>query len=490
MSLDPNFPGKIAEEWTRRPHTARRLSPLAVGVAAALLALLPLLWIRGFTVDDALISARVAAHLRAGLGYRFNATGPAVDAVTPLGWAYVLAPFAAGGPLAALAAARWIGALAWLAAAFWLGFAVAKLQGSVFRLSPLLLLAVCAPLAAWSVAGMETGLVVALATFALVRSPWALLPAGLAAAWRPELIPWALVLVVGTGFAARRSVQRVLGAAALVLLPAFGVAVVRQLAFGHAAPLAVQAKPSDLSHGLRYAWGALAFTGPPLLLIAPWAWRRIGGHERAIAIAGAVHVVSLWLAGGDWMALYRLMVPVLPGLLLVGAAIAAVARPWATALRLAAALGVSLAVLLTIGKVARRVGPNRMALIEAAAAPLAGGRHVASLDVGWVGAATPAEVDDLAGVTDPRVAALPGGHTTKRIPRGWLAHRKVDRLVLLLAPGARLALPWWRSRFDRGVEERVARMAGDRYRVRARIPLGGTRESYLILDLRKHDPTR
>lgn len=482
MSVDPNFSGQIAEEWTGRQHTAR---PLAIGAAAALLALLPLLWIRGFTVDDALITARVAAHLHAGLGYRFNATGPPVDAVTPLGWAYALSPFAGGGPLAALSAARWMGALCWLAAAGWLGAEVARLRGSPLRFSPLLVLAVCAPLAAWSVAGMETGVVVGLATLALVRSPWAVLPAGLAAAWRPELLPWALVLVVGTGLAARRSIQRVLGLAALVLLPALIVAVTRELAFGHPAPLAVFAKPSDLSHGLRYAWGALAFTGPPLLLLAPWSLRRIGGHERAIAAACAVHVVSLLLAGGDWMALYRLMVPVLPGLLLVGAAIAGVARPWATALRLVAALGVSLVVLFAIGRVARRVGPNRMALIEAAAAPLAGGRHVASLDVGWVGAATRAEVEDLSGVTDPRVAVLPGGHTTKRIPDGWLEARQVDRLVLLLAPGEKPALPWWHSRFDRGVEQRVARQAGDRYAVLTRIPLGGTRQSYLILQLKK-----
>lgn len=483
--MNLNFSGQIAEEWTRAPHTARRLPQLGAGVAAALLALLPLWWLRGFTVDDALISARVAAHLHAGLGYRFNAGGPAVDAVTPLGWAYVLAPFAGGGPLAALTAARWLGALCWLAAAAWLGARVARLPGSRLRFAPLLVLAVCAPLAAWSVAGMETGVVVALATLALARTPWAVLPAGLAAAWRPELLPWALVLVVGTGLAARRSIQRVLALSALALLPALLVAVARQVAFGHTAPLAVFAKPSDLSHGLRYAWGAAAFTGPPLLLIAPWSWRRIGGHERAIGVAGAVHVVSLLLAGGDWMALYRLMVPVLPGLVLVGAAIAGVSRPWATALRLAAALGVSLAVLVGIGGVARRVGPNRLALIEAAAAPLAHGHHVASLDVGWVGATTPAEVEDLAGVTDPRVALLPGGHTTKRIPDGWLEARHVDRLVLLLAPGAEPAVPWWNSRFDRGVERRVARQAGDRYHVLARIPLGGTRQSYLILQLNK-----
>ena len=47
--------------------------------------------------------------------------GPIVDAVTPLGFAWLLAPFAKHGPLVALAYARVLGASAWLAAAAWLG---------------------------------------------------------------------------------------------------------------------------------------------------------------------------------------------------------------------------------------------------------------------------------------------------------------------------------------------------------------------------------
>ena len=68
-------------------------------------------------VDDALISARYAAHLWAGHGYRFNVAGPVTDGVTPLGWAVVLAPLSRGDVLTAFAAAKWLGLAAWLCGA-------------------------------------------------------------------------------------------------------------------------------------------------------------------------------------------------------------------------------------------------------------------------------------------------------------------------------------------------------------------------------------
>ena len=73
-----------------------------VATSGALAALVPAALLRGFTVDDALITARYAAHLARGLGYRFNAAGAVTDGVTPLGFPYLLAPFARGGPLAAI----------------------------------------------------------------------------------------------------------------------------------------------------------------------------------------------------------------------------------------------------------------------------------------------------------------------------------------------------------------------------------------------------
>src|SRR5258706_6862572 len=168
-----------------------------LGVLAAVPAAV---YLRGFTVDDALIPARYAAHIARGLGYRFNANGPSTDGVTPLGWAYVLAPFAARGPLEALAAARAIGAIAWIGAAAALGSAVQSISGSAWRYAALLLVLCSAPLGAWASAGLETGVVVALATAAAAlpaRSSCSLGAApfaGACAGLRPEMIAYACVL--------------------------------------------------------------------------------------------------------------------------------------------------------------------------------------------------------------------------------------------------------------------------------------------------------
>src|SRR5690242_2094633 len=100
------------------PSQARGVVGGLWGVACSSLAMA---WLWGFTVDDALITGRVASHLAQGLGYRFNAGGPVVDAVTPLGFANLLAWFDGSGPLAVLATAKWLGALAVAGAVFGLG---------------------------------------------------------------------------------------------------------------------------------------------------------------------------------------------------------------------------------------------------------------------------------------------------------------------------------------------------------------------------------
>ncbi len=462
-----------------------------------LAAALPAFGLWGYTVDDALIPARIAAHLSAGLGYRFNAGGAVVDAVTPLGWAHALVPFAGGGPLSALSAAKWLGVVGWLLAAAVLGASIARAGQRAARFAPLLVLAACAPLAAWAVAGLETGVVTALATLAVTqvgqsgRRPapallavgWAPLAAGLAAGLRPELLPWSVSVSFGIAAAERRGPRAIALAIALAALPAVAVAGVRLAVFGHAWPLAVLAKPSDLDHGLFYASWALVHTGPPLLVMAPWALRRAGWRPIAIVAAAAVHWVAVALAGGDWMPFYRLVVPVLPSLLLAGASVAEHAAIWATALRTLLGVAACLLVLVPRAADARAVGARRLAVINTARPALAGAKSVAALDVGWVGAATEAPIVDLAGLTDPRIAALPGGHTTKRIPEGLLETRAVDALVLL-AEAQAPPDPWWTVRFANGVEQRVAVLASEQpFVLAAAIPLAGTQKTYFVLRL-------
>jgi hypothetical protein len=458
----------------------RALLIAALGLVAALA---PAIALRGFTVDDALISARYAAHLARGLGYRFNEGGPVTDGVTPLGWPYLLAPFASGGPLAALAAAKILGVVAWALAAAILALAIDRVGGLAApstqatqagllpssrtatrqrgaRFAALLLIATSAPLGAWSVAGMETGLVIALAALGValrqLEHPRAGAGcAGLAAALRPELIPWALVLGAapspGRPIGDRTFPARLAAAA----LPAALCAGVRLLTFGKLVPLSVLAKPSSPELGARYALACFLLTGP-VALLAPLAFRRLDGFARGLVLSVGVHFVAIAFAGGDWMPLSRLAAPVLPAVALAAAHLAAVADLRATAARMALALGGEIFQLVRVGPSAAGTFADRLQVIDELRAPLASARVVAALDVGWLGAASSATIVDLAGLTDPAIAALPGGHTSKPIPVGLLDARKVDTIVLLLKDGEPLAVPWTESFFARIVELRIA----------------------------------
>ena len=454
-----------------------------LGAALGALALLaPMVWLWGFTVDDALITGRVAAHIARGIGHRFNVTGPVTDAVTPLGFAYLVAPFSGGTALGALRFTKWLGALAGLWAAAEIGCRVSGGPGSVRRFAVLLPLGLCAPLAAWCVAGMETGLIVALATAALGTHRVAPLAAGLAAALRPELFPWAMALAVGKALLGPRRGRALALAIGAVAAPSLLAVLVRLAVFGHPLPLAVWAKPSDFAHGLFYAAAALIWSGAPVLVLSSMPWRAFDGEDRVVLLAAAVHVLSLVLVGGDWMPLFRLFVPVLPGIFIVAGRIAGVAPAWATTARVALASAISGALLFDKGSVGRGVLRQRLELIANAAPALSGARRVAALDVGWVGAATEADIVDLAGVTDESIARLPGGHTSKRVPPRLLETRGVDAVALLArgeVSGDYRSAPWARA-----VEARVANeAAGLGFAVRAVLDLRGTPERYVVLRL-------
>jgi hypothetical protein len=430
-------------------------------------------WLWGFTVDDALITCRVASHLARGLGYRFNATGPVVDAVTPLGFAYLLAPFAGSGPLAALAAAKWLGALLVAGSVFFLGRRIFQRTSAAYGVALLLCLAATAPLGAWAVSGMETGLVTFLAVFALGNDRRADVAAALAAALRPELAPWCCCVRLGFRIQTGASLGRAVSSPALVLGAVVLVGAVRTVVFGRAAPLSVFAKPSDLAHGASYALFAFVQTGLPFLCVAPFSLRRGAPVARVVALAGLVHFLALMLAGGDWMTLYRLAVPVLPSFVLGAAELWRVAPRWSSWLRVALAGAMSVHLATSVGPVARGVGADRRQLIEAARAPLAGAKVVAALDVGWVGAVDDFTVVDLAGVTDEVVAMLPGGHTSKRIDDSLLRNRNVDAIVMLAYPP--------HDELAREAERRVSLTpTAQGFGIVARLPIAGGSQYYVV----------
>lgn len=454
---------------------------LLAAVGSEALVLGPAIYLFGFSVDDALITARYAANIAAGLGYRFNAAGPVTDGVTPLGFPYLLAPFAGGGPLHALWAAKFIGLLAWALAAGVLGAAVARCSDKPQRFAALALIAASAPLGAWSGAGMETGVALALGALAaalpeLGYGRAGAICAGFCGALRPETLPFAFCIAAASTFAPGRTANPTVsnkntddltkasrfgqwreGAirVAMAAGPFAIAAITRWAVFGRPAPLSILAKAPDIELGAKYALACFLLTGP-VAVVAPLAFQKLSPWARGLLLATAAHFIAIALAGGDWMPLSRLAVPALPAAVLAAAHVASVAHPLVTAARLAIALSGEAFVFVRMGPVAAKVMENRLYVIEELRAPLQKSRVVAAVDIGWLGAATNATIVDLAGVTDPSIAALPGGHTTKQIPPTLLDARNVDTLVLLLEGDAPLATPWTESRFARGVEQRIA----------------------------------
>lgn len=425
------------------------------GAALAVVAVLPVVvWQWGFTVDDALISARYAHHLASGEGYRFNPGGPITDGVTPLGWAHLLAPMAKSSVWAGYRAAKWLSAASWLCGVAGLGAAVAKLGGSGRRWLGLALLALSAPIGAWAAAGMETGLVMGLSAGAMAAraSGSDRLGAGLmgwVGAWRPETLPFVFTVAVAPRRGATSGRERAI-AVLFSLGPAAGVALLRSWLFGRAVPLAAWAKTPVPLLGLRYALAAFIVLGGLAAV-----WPRAPSWVRGLQVAVFVHFSAVALAGGDWMPLARLGVVAMPAVALI--ACERLARPgWWRCLPWGLALLAPVYTSVNVGPRAAGVEATRLQTMDSAREPLSEAEVVATLDIGWVGAVHPGTVVDLAGVTDPTVAVLPGGHTSKAIPRSIVGGRDIDTFVLLAAGETRE--PWVDTRWSRWVEAHVAHL--------------------------------
>lgn len=458
------------------PTNALRAGPGKLAILGAGVAFFASIAAWGFTVDDALIPIAYARHLSAGLGYRFSAHGPSSDGVTPLPWAFLLVPLVAADAMTTLARVKALGIALHTAAGAVLGVAVARASTNRTDAKSPRLVAPCAlvlhglvfPIGAYAASGMETGLATALATasatFVVSRPRLAAAVAGLAACVRPEMVGWACIVGAGAFVIARPSTadetrearaviaRRVFAGASVAFAPFFACAVIRLAVFGRAAPLAVLAKPSDLGHGFAYAAAAAVFLVLPLVTLAPRAVRRADGPTRVLALALVVHLVVVVLAGGDWMPWARLVVPVVPSLALVLVGLAKVEDRRVTAARIVLAAALAAFFAIKNAPEGRTVMRDRAELVARARPLLASAKTVAALDVGWVSAATDADIVDLAGLTDPQIAMLPGGHTSKRVDTTMLLDRNVDVLVVYGASRvveARLVRdPLFRDRFE------------------------------------------
>jgi hypothetical protein len=462
-------------------------------VLGAIAAIGPALWMWGFTVDDALIAVRYARNIANGVGWRFNTQGPSTDGVTPLLWPLVLTPVARAPALVVLWRASALGLVAWAVAGTALGAAIGQVRGAPrwARVAAIGTMALSVPLAAHAVSGMETALATALATCAALsakRPCLAALIAGLAASLRPEMAVWAWVLAMGVSIAARVTIGRLMIAVALAVAPFAFCAAVRTTVWGHPAPLALMAKPSDIDHGLVYAGAACLVTLVPILVIAPFALRR-AVVALAIVAAAVAHVAAIIAVGGDWMPYARLMVPVTPSLVYAAVVASEHAHAVPTIVRSIVAIALGAVLIARGGTDGRRVSADRAALIRDARPRLVGTRTIAALDIGWVSAASDANIVDLAGLTDPEIAALPGGHTSKRVDAMFLLSLRPDALLLYAPQG----LPdgqldrWDEATYPRVVEARLARdpVTARHFTPTAWLPLGRQGAGYVLLTRRE-----
>lgn len=408
------------------------------GLALALLALGLGALAFDYTVDDAYIVGRYAQRLAAGLGYGF-VDGPPTDGVTApiwllpglaaawLGLDPVLGAKGVGLACAALAVLVLHDAARRRA----IGRAAALVAGAYLVVSPSYL--------AWAVAGLEAP-VAALSCIALAAAtgneprPGR---AGLAAAalvlLRPECVPLALALVA---YLVRRVGRRGAIAVALPIVALVALVAFRLAMFGTLGPLSAAAKPPDLAHGVGYALRTLgygtALVGVPAAVHAARGSRRM----RALLVATLIHLIAIVLAGGDWMPGVRLFVPALPLLAwMVGVGVADVARRTRSRAVLGAAAGVVLgapALLLTIdAPQAIEAGVTREREGRALAHYLdEHATRVALVDVGFLAYVGHFSPIDLAGVTDPAIGRLPGGHCDKPVTGAMLVERGADAIVL------------------------------------------------------------
>ena len=213
----------------------------------------------------------------------------------------------------------------------------------------------------------------------------------------------------------------------------------------------------------------------------------------ASGLAVLVHLVVIVVVGGDWMPYARLFVPLVPAALVAAAELGGPSR--AGTLRLACAAALGAAMFVARGPTGRQVMRDRLALVEAARPALRDTRAIAALDIGWVSAATEAPIVDLAGLTDPEIAALRGGHTSKAVAPRVLLDRDVDELLVYTTSLA--AAPPEGTSVEtlpgaRGVEARLlgSELVRTRFRVVGVLPLGEAGAGYVRLKRGGYVPER
>ena len=341
------------EPWQHALHSAPMRSARIMNSAIGL-ALLPLAWLVNrfaWTCDDAFISFRYVKHFARGDGLTFNpGEVPPVEGFTNLLWVLILTPFEQLGFNLPLTANALSAGCALLLLVLLVQFLLRRGIETWNAGASALVFVTLPPIGIWATSGLET-MPFALAVFATYTSlvlargksrvVLALLCAMTATLLRADGALWCGFAFIASlasldpnaeDSAARRAAQWKAVLATGVLLT-IGVALHfawRNGYFGEWMPNTAKVKAGFSlirgERGLKYI-GSLALAVPALLLIPMVALPRLGlMRDRAAFGLGALAFLVLAssytvFTGGDFMAMGRFLVPALPFLILVFAAV-------------------------------------------------------------------------------------------------------------------------------------------------------------------------
>ena len=424
-------------------------------------------WWLACVAEDSYISFRFARHLAAGHGFRWNPGEPPVEGFTNLLWVLLAALVELLGldvvrTLQVAGVAAGIGVL-WLTDRF--AARVLGLAGAA-RAVPVLLLAASGPLATWAASGLETvpfTLFVLAALYGSARYrrdgggrhlTLAWIAAALAALTRPEGVLAAGVVALAS-LARRDGRRRAWPAAGLFAAFLLVLTLARLAYFGAALPNTFYAKTGggllQVLRGLVYSgFFAFHYLVPlaPLLIAGLVGKGRVSGRETTPAAALAAWCLG-WTAyvvavGGDYMAMYRFFVPVVPALALLAGVAAARVRPVPAAAGLVVLAAAGTFVHSTpleaelFEKPPRQHGTfrgveterwhvARLRLLARVFAARSAGRPGASLATGAIGILgweSGLAIHDLHGLVDPRIARA--GASDEPLGTGLPGHEKSD----------------------------------------------------------------
>jgi arabinofuranosyltransferase len=292
------------------------------------------------TVDDSYITARYSENLANGYGLTFSQGFAPVEGYSdPLWMLFLAAVSRLVGPASIMAAAK-IASLVCLGAIcalfVWVGAHKCSASRSAVTFTVACFVALPG-VALWTTGGLET-MAYTLAIFAAIcffatdppqAVPWkAALAIGMACLLRPEAEMFLLAVVISTlyfhnGLGWGRALYSSLAACAIVGVFAASLLSFRLYYFKTFTPNTFLVKAGGSSHqmlmGATYILRTLA--DPPLallFLLSLYSCLRYWRRSPVILFSSAVIILQLafvvW-SGGDWMPLYRFVIPLLPAML-------------------------------------------------------------------------------------------------------------------------------------------------------------------------------